>query len=139
MIFVDTSAFYALEVEDDVNHERALEFAEELRKGRYGALVTTDYVLDETLTLLRSRHGLEAATLFYSKVARSKSLKIVWVDEELFRKAVEIFAKSKGRAWSFTDCVSFATMKLLGISYAFAFDEHFAQAGFVALPSRRKK
>ena len=134
MIFVDTSAFYALEVGDDANHEAARVFLEELRSGRYGVLVTTDYVLDETLTPLRIRHGVEAALKFLSKMRGSRSVRVVWVDEAIFELAVEFFKRDSGLRWSFTDCTSFAVMKLLGIKYAFAFDEHFREAGFTVLP-----
>ena len=61
MIFVDTSAFYALEVEGDVNHAAARRFLGEIKEGMYRVMVTTDYVLDETLALLRLRHGVSAA------------------------------------------------------------------------------
>ena len=71
MIFVDTSAFYALEVEDDINHEKARKFlANELRKGKYGILITSDYVIDETLTLLRIKHGVAAAFKFYKNIKK---------------------------------------------------------------------
>jgi predicted nucleic acid-binding protein len=52
---------------------------EELASNAYGALVTSDYVLDETLALLRTRRGIKAALDFVSKVRRSKSLQIVWI------------------------------------------------------------
>ncbi|RLF23417.1 MAG: DNA-binding protein [Thermoprotei archaeon] len=134
MIFIDTSAFYALEVEDDINHEQARSFLNELRKGKYGALLTSDYVLDETLTLLRIRHGVEVALKFYDKVRRSRSLRIIWVDETIFNKALEPFSRNNKLKWSFTDCVSFAIMKLLDIKYAFTFDKNFEEAGFIKLP-----
>jgi predicted nucleic acid-binding protein len=44
LIFVDTSAWYALEVEDDVNHKAACRFLSKVATGKYGVSVTTDYV-----------------------------------------------------------------------------------------------
>ena len=134
MIFVDTSAFYALEVESDVNHEAAREFLKELREGRYGTLLTTDYVLDETLTPLRLRYGVRAALEFLEKLRESASIRVVWVDEVVFEKALEYFERDEGRRWSFTDCTSFAVMELLGVEHAFAFDEDFERAGFARHP-----
>lgn len=135
MIFIDTSAFYALEVEDDVNHSTARSFLlNELRSGKYGILVTSDYVLNEVLTLLRIRCGVKAAISFYRKASASKSLKIVWIDEEVFREAMKYFMRNGKYKWSFTDCTSFAIMKLLGIKYVFTFDKNFEQAGFNKLP-----
>jgi uncharacterized protein len=51
MIFVDTSAWFASAVDEDINHSAASQWLEQ--KGE--ALVTSDYVVDETLTLLRAR------------------------------------------------------------------------------------
>jgi len=134
LIFVDTSAFYALEVEGDVNHAAARRFLEEIKGGKYGVMVTTDYVLDEVLTLLRLRHGVDAALRFLEKVRRSRSIKVVWVDESVFEQALRYFKLDEGRRWSFTDCTSFAVMEMLGIRQVFAFDEDFELAGFVRLP-----
>lgn len=134
MIFVDTSAWYAVEVEDDVNHEKACKFLSLIASGKYGISITTDYVLDETLTLLRSRRDLTSATTFMDKIKKSSSVHIFWVDENLFEKALNIFQKSNHKSWSFTDCTSFVLMRELSISEAFTFDSHFREAAFLGLP-----
>ena len=134
MIFVDTSAWYATEVEDDVNHEPACKFLSEIASGKHGVSITTDYVLDETLTLLRSRRDLESANGFMDKIRKSKSVRVFWIDEESFKKALDIFRKSNSKSWSFTDCTSFALMRELGVPSAFTFDRHFREAGFQPLP-----
>ena len=134
MIFVDTSAFYALEVEGDANHAAARRFLEEIKRGEYGVMITTDYVLDEVLTLLRLRHGVDAALRFLVKVRKSRSIKVVWVDETVFEQALRYFKLDGGRRWSFTDCTSFAVMEMLRIRQAFAFDKDFELAGFIRLP-----
>jgi uncharacterized protein len=134
MIFVDTSAWYAAEVEDDINHQNARNFLVQLAQGKHGVAITTDYVLDETLTLLRSRRGLTDAVTFIDKIRRSKSIRLFWIGEGVFEKALGIFRKRNDVAWSFTDCTSFALMNDLSITEAFAFDGHFEQAGFQKLP-----
>jgi uncharacterized protein len=134
MIFVDTGAWYASEVEDDVNHPASRRFLAQVATGKHGVPVTTDYVLDEAMTLLRSRRGLATAGAFIEKIRSSKGLRTVWIDEALFTKATELFLNSEGRTWSFTDCTSFVLMKQLSITESFAFDSHFKEAGFVAWP-----
>ena len=134
MIFVDTSAWYAVEVEDDINHERASKFLSLIASGKYAISITTDYVLDETLTLLRSRRDLTSASTFIDKIKRSSSVRIFWIDESLFEKALAIFQKSNHKSWSFTDCTSFAFMRELSVSDAFTFDSHFREAAFQGLP-----
>lgn len=134
MIFVDTSAWYAVEVADDVNHEAACKFLAEIASGKHGVSITTDYVLDETLTLLRSRRDLASASYFIDKIRKSKSVRVFWIDESLFEKALDVFRKSGRKSWSFTDCTSFALMRDLSVSEAFTFDTHFREATFQALP-----
>jgi predicted nucleic acid-binding protein len=134
MIFVDTSAWYAVEVEDDVNHEAACKFLSRIASGKHGVSITTDYVLDETLTLLRSRRDLASASSFIDKISKSKSLRVFWINEDLFEKALNVFRKSDRKSWSFTDCTSFALMRELSVSEAFSFDNHFREAGLQALP-----
>jgi uncharacterized protein len=134
LIFVDTGAWYAAEVEDDVNHAAARKFLVQLSKGTHGVAVTTVYVLDEAMTLLRSRRDLPSAASFLDKVRSSSSVKIAWVDESLFEKGLDVFRKSEGRKWSFTDCMSFALMRQLSVTDAFAFDKHFKEAGFAVFP-----
>jgi len=134
VIFVDTSAWYAVEVEDDVNHEQACKFLSEIASRKHGVAITTDCVLDETLTLLRLRRGLAPASNFIDKIRRSGSVRIFWINEDLFEKALYIFQRSDGKRWSFTDCTSFALMRDLAIPNAFTFDRNFREAGLQALP-----
>ncbi len=134
MILVDTSAWYALEAEDEISHEKVQKFLTEIATGKYGVAITTDYVLDETMTLLQSKKGLATAVSFIDKIRRSKSIRIFWVSESIFDKALTIFRKTAGSRWSFTDCASFALMKDLAITEAFTLDNHFKQAGFHKLP-----
>jgi predicted nucleic acid-binding protein len=88
LIFVDTSAWYAVEVEDDVNHEEAGKFLSKIASGKYGISVTTDYILDETLTLLHSRRNLTSASAFIDKIKMSKSVRVFYIDESLLQKAL---------------------------------------------------
>jgi uncharacterized protein len=134
VIFIDTSAWYAAEVEDDVNHEAACKFLSNIALGKHGVSITTDYVLDEALTLLRSRRDLASAIAFIDKIRKSKSVRVFWIDEGLFEKALIIFQKSSDKSWSFTDCTSFALMQELSVSEAFTFDKHFREAGFLCFP-----
>lgn len=134
MIFVDTSAWYALEVEDDTNHKHALGFLSTLRDRRYGSLLTTDYVLDETVTLLWLRHGSASGLQFLDKIHRSKSIRILWVDEVIFWETRDMMKARTDKRWSFTDFISFIVMQQMSIKDAFTFDKNFEQAGYTALP-----
>ena len=100
----------------------------ELRAGFL--LVTTDYVLDETLTLLRLRLGLPAARDWWDRVSQSPRVTIADIDAELRDRAMDWFFRYEDKDFSFTDCTSFAFMKQQKIREALTTDRHFRQAGF---------
>ncbi len=124
-IFVDTSAWYALIDEDDSGHSAAVDF----KKSLTHSLVTTNYVVDEIVTLVKVRLGHEIAVEIGGKLLKESIATLVRVTSLDEKKAWEIFAKHKDKGFSFTDCTSFAVMERLGIVEAFAFDEHFEQYG----------
>ncbi len=134
MIFTDTSAWYATEVEDDENHAQAIRFLNSLRGGRHGSMVTTDYVLDETATLLWLRRGSVPALRFLDKLNRSRSVRLLWIDQPIFWETVDLMKERQDKRWSFTDFTSFLVMKQMNVTEAFGFDRNFQQAGFTLLP-----
>lgn len=133
MIFLDTSAFYAMEVKSDVNHDRATAVKAEIAKNMHGVPVTTNYVIAEAITLLRFKSSHSSAVAFGEKIRSSKILKIIRVGDETENTAWEMFKELSDKNLSFVDCTSFAIMEEMGIPKAFAFDDHFAQAGFNTL------
>lgn len=93
---MDTGAWYASEVEDDVNHRAARGFISQVSTGKRGVPVATDYVLDETMTLMRSKRGLTVAKSFIGKIRSSSSVRVFWVDGSLFEKGSIYFASPRG-------------------------------------------
>jgi predicted nucleic acid-binding protein len=125
MIFVDTGAWFAAFIPRDLDHSAARTWLDQNTK----PLLTTDYVIDELLTLLRVRgEGLRAIqaghALFSEAIAR-----IEWVSQQDVRLGWDFFCQHQDKGWSFTDCVSRAVINRLGIRTAFAFDRHFRQFG----------
>lgn len=132
MIFVDTSAWYAAWVASDPYHQSAAEFAAAASQ----RFVTTDYVVDEFLTLLRMRGQHQRAQLAAERVAQGRLSRIEWVRPADVLSAIEVFRTYQDKRWSFTDCVSLVAMRRLGVTQAFAFDDHFRQfGGIVVLPT----
>ena len=99
-------------------------------------LLTTDYVLDETATLLKARGEGRLVGELFDRVFHSTACRIMWTDEDRFTQTRAFFLKHGDQAWSFTDCVSFCVMKELRLTEALTSDQHFEQAGFVALLGR---
>ncbi len=135
MIFVDSSAWVALELPRDARHTEALATFRRARTGEFGALVTSDYVLSESLTVVRMDAGLEAAETLASRVFDSRRVRLLWTTASAFRAAWSLMRERRDKRWSFVDCLSFVHMAELGIPKAMAFDDDFAQAGYEVVPS----
>jgi predicted nucleic acid-binding protein len=133
-IFIDSSAFLALEDESDQYHMAALQFREQvLRKGRY-EIITSSYILDETLTLIRFKISIKASIDFSKKIRKSEVVRKVRVSKEIEDKALDRFERYADKDFSFTDCVSFVIMWKMRIKEVFAFDQHFDQMEFIRKP-----
>jgi predicted nucleic acid-binding protein len=128
MIFVDTGAWFAYLIHSDEDHARAVQWMNRNRE----PLLTTEYVIDETLTLLRSRGHDEKAVVWGEAVIGSDVLATVHrITEQDFTKAWDVFSTYRDKEWSFTDCTSKVVIENLGLTTAFAFDQHFRQFGTV--------
>jgi predicted nucleic acid-binding protein len=131
-VFVDTGAWIALTDQSDAFHTQAHQIADHL-KNLNTLLVTSDYVLDETITWLRYHAGHQVAAEFADQVMSSQVTEVIYIDENVFSRTVALFRKYKDQKFSFTDCSSFALMQTHRIKQAFAFDAHFTTAGFELL------
>ena len=128
MIFVDTSGWFASIVPTDQDHETARNWFLQNRE----PLLTTDYVVNETLTLFKSR----------GEYSRSKSRKnfligelteVYYLTEEDILQTWKIFQAFSDKDWSFTDCASKFVCEKFRITHAFSFDKHFRQFGTVSI------
>lgn len=129
IVFLDTSGIFAWINQRDPNHPTMLSLPREPGC----RLVTTDYILDETLTLFMSRGIPHQRKRLLAMVRASAILQLVWIGKEYFQEASEWMFKYEEHPFSFTDCTSFACMTRLGIGQAATTDEHFTKAGFVKL------
>lgn len=132
-VFLDTSGLVALLNKRDQNHGQATAFWRSIIE-RAVTIYMTDYVFDETYTLLRNAVGHDLAVGFGELTIESEALQLINVDESLFRDAWEIARRYSDKSYSFTDCASFAVMNQLGLTDVFSFDSHFAQQGFAMHP-----
>src|SRR5215211_6607057 len=123
MIFVDTGAWYASLVPTDPDHASAMTWLAE----NDSPLLTTDYVVDETLTLLRVRGERKRALLLGERFFSDGLAEIHKITAADLLLAWEAFQQFDDKGWSFTDCTSKVVMEQLGVTMAFAFDHHFKQ------------
>ena len=131
IVFVDTSALFALVDRDDEFHGAARSFFPELATR---TLVTHNYVVVETIALVQARLGLAAVRAFVDDFR--PLLDTVWITEEMHRSIEASLQLDSDRRISFVDRVSFELMRRQAIGQAFAFDEDFRSAGFELVPAQ---
>ncbi len=131
--FIDTSGWCALYDKSDDNHNMALTFWSKTAV-KTGTLYTSDYVMNETLTLFNVRINHTAAVEFGRIILASEVIKIIPVTSSRWENAWELFAKYNDKDFSFTDCTSFTIMNELDLKEVFTFDKHFQQIEFTNLP-----
>jgi uncharacterized protein len=123
-VLVDTTGSWPFWEASDEHHDRAVRLQSALSfKNRQ--FLTTDYIVDETATLLLMRHSHAAAADFLKTTIESGTLRLEWIDSDRFQAAAELFQRHKDKEWSFTDCVSFSLMRELKIRDSFTTDHHF--------------
>ncbi len=129
MIFVDTSGWFASIISTDQDYESARKWFLQNKE----PLFTTDYIVDETLTLFRSRgentRALQIAEEFFSQ----ELSEIYYLSKEDILQTWEIFRQFSDKEWSFTDCSSKYICEKLNITHAFSFDKHFKQFGTITI------
>jgi len=129
MVFVDTSGWFALFVPTDPHHARVHAWFRAHRE----PLITTDYCVDETLTLLAARgelrRAMEAGRAFFE--GRLAELHFLIPDQ--IRRAWSLYQQRAAARWSFTDCTSHVVISDRAITRAAALDDHFRQFGRVEI------
>ena len=129
MKFADTGGWFALFVPEDLNHAAAVVWSARNRQ----PLFTTDYVVDEKLTLLRSRGQSTTALALGQQFFDGSLATVYYLTEDDIRASWQVFTRYADKEWSFTDCTSKVIMEKLEITEAFAFDQHFRQFGTVTV------
>jgi predicted nucleic acid-binding protein len=130
LIFVDTSFWVAFTNRRDAHHQEATALLAAHADDR---LVTTSEVRGETWMFLRRRAGHDTAVRFLDAVSASPRVEVVRVSEPAESAAEQWLRQRDDREFSWVDATSFATMRELRTTEAFAFDGDFSAAGFTEL------
>jgi len=128
-IFVDTGAWFARFVPSDPDHPAAREWLEE----NAHPLITTDYIVDELLTVLKVRGEFQRALEVGPSFFNGDVCNLEWVSQADVANGWRVFSTYRDKGGSFTDCISRVVMERLRITTAVAFDEHFRQFRTVAV------
>lgn len=135
-LFVDTWGWYALYAKDEPSHQKVKELWKEFHPHIY----TTDYVLDEFITLIFAKGRFAEARAFVLSLLKSIKqghTKLESITPERFEKTWQMRLEYKDKPKiSFTDFTSFVVMQELLISDVLTDDKHFVQVnlGFQRRP-----
>ena len=135
-VFVDTSALLAVLNADDKFHQEAKTAWVELVSSDT-ALFSSNYVLVELFALVQHRLGMEAVRVLSDDLL--PLVTVEWVDEVTHGAGVCALETASRRKLSLVDCVSFETMRRLGLKKVFTFDPHFSEQGFQCVPPQHSK
>jgi len=131
-VFIDTWGWLALGYRRDARHQEIKAFYQALQEE--GVLCyTTDYVLDEAITLLFRREVFKEAVRFIEGIFQAVEegrLTVERITSERFSSAWRLRKRFQDKPKiSFTDLTSMVIMKEKGIKSVLTEDEHFLQVG----------
>lgn len=128
-VFADTFFFLAI-----LNpRDRACRRSVELSRSLIARRVTTAWVLTEVADAMAQPTNRAVFLGFITALEHNPAVDIIPASDGLYRRGLEFYRSRPDKAWSLTDCVSFAVMQEQGLREALTGDHHFTQAGFVAL------
>jgi predicted nucleic acid-binding protein len=129
VLLLDTSGLLCYVHRAESQHQQAVQILDTASHS-----LTHSYVLAEFVALALIRRFSRLATLtFVSDLLENPDIEVVWVDELLHRKAVELLMARQDKTYSLCDAVSFVLMRQHGIIEALTTDRHFEQEGFQRL------
>ena len=128
-VFVDSGAWIALALTRDPLHARAREAWTALTEAR-ARLHTSVPVILETFTFLDRNATRDVALAWKDSLGELEGLRILECTAADMKQAWKYFARTNFHKLSAVDATSFVLMRRARVAVAFAFDHHFATAGF---------
>lgn len=128
MIFIDTSFFVSLFLDNDPNYPRATKLYPHIENDT----IISDDILKETLTIVSQRKGKLAAIKAHEELLNDHRL--LSVTTARFQAGLDFFLDSKlQKDISLIDCITVAICKELKIKRILSFNRHFKNFGLVTL------
>ena len=127
-ILIDADGVIAILKKDDSNHEKSLKIDLKIRD--YKKYIT-NLVFAEVANVLSIKKGQSFAKQSI-KDLYSSEVEIIFIDEYLFQKTVEVFTKQSKKGTSFVDCANLVVMQEHSIAKIFSFDSSYKGKRFLA-------
>lgn len=136
LVLLDTSAIYALMVDEDRMHATARAYlTQAMNQGV--RFVLADFVFAETMNLVRTRWGVRTSIQVGRSLRRASGYDWELLTAADERAAWDSFQRFDDKRWSFTDCCLLSLAQRMHVTEVFAFDAHFDQMpGIVRVPRR---
>ncbi len=131
-LFLDTGYVIALNSPRDRYHDAALQWERRIRADNVPVVTTRAIQLEIGAAFSRLAYRA-AATAILVALDRDPGITVIQIDDDIYRRALDLFASRPDKEWSLTDCISFVVMRDRAITQALSTDAHFAQFGFEAL------
>ena len=135
-VFVDAACFVSLINPRDQMHQTAINALSAVEGAE---LLTTDAVLTEVLNYYAERGDYfrrEALRIVKNLMTRD-DFNLIYHGKYLFHLALERFEDRQDKGYSLTDCMSMIVMESDGLQEVLTSDQHFRQAGFTILMTRK--
>lgn len=131
-LFLDTSFSIGLVSPRDQIHEKAVSRSEKIENLKI-PVVTTQAILLEIGNALSKSAFRQVGIGLLENLANDPDTTIVFLTDEIYNKAFELFRSRPDKEWGLVGCISFVVMRERNIESALTADEHYIQAGFRAL------
>jgi predicted nucleic acid-binding protein len=124
MLLLDASVIVAFRNADDVNHERSVRVFEDLANGKYANGLVSEYVLLETVTVLKRKCGPTIAIETGEALLDSKEIKVL-PSGDLFDASWKEFVNLSKTKLSFVDASNLVAMRMYGTREIATFDQEY--------------
>ncbi len=126
-VFIDTSAFIAYFIRQEVHNEEVTRKYEIYRKQK-AAFLTSNYVICELLTWFNAKYYksiLEKVIITLARLENEKELNVLYIDRVIAKKSLDILTKFSEHKISFTDATSYILYKDFALDEVFTLDDDF--------------
>ncbi|MBF0492250.1 MAG: type II toxin-antitoxin system VapC family toxin [Deltaproteobacteria bacterium] len=129
--FVDSSVFYEWMDQSSVYSESILNFLHH----KPTPLLTSNFIIAETTSLLTKRLGKKIGTFFLREIFNSKIVEIIRISQAQEEQAMRDYFKYQDKDFDLIDATSFVLCKEKGVREVLTLDKHFKQMGFKTIPT----
>lgn len=126
MIFIDTTILVGAADRRDALHDDGRTVLKRVASGELGTALVSDFILDETLTILGRRRGVgpTVAAAFAQGLLGSPRVRCLYLDAPLFQEALVAYRRY-GPTLSFTDATTVSLMARTGCRDLYSHDGGF--------------